>query len=88
MTREILFKLHVTREFFSYSCVKLSQDPHCYPVRFTSFEVKLKVSLVEMNTLGRQPFPGTLHCSLFRQAKTTFNAFFSFIPGIFQGASR
>ena len=88
MTREILFKVHVTREFFSYSCVKLNQDPHCYPVRFTSFEVKLKVSLVEMNTLGRQPFPGTLHCSLFRQAKTTFNAFFSFIPGIFQGASR
>ena len=62
--------------------------PHCYPVRFTSLEVKLKVSLVEMNTLGRQSFPSTLHCSLFRQAKTTFNTFFSFIPGIFQGASR
>ena len=83
MTREILFKVHVTREFFSYSCVKLSQGP-----RFTSLEVKLKVSLVEMNTFGRQSFPSTLHCSLFRQAKTTFNAFFSFIPGIFQGASR
>ena len=88
MTREILFKVHVTREFFSCSCVKLNQDPHCYPVRFTSLEVKPKVSLVEMNTLGRQSFLCTLHCSLFRQAKTTFDAFFSFIPGIFQGASR
>lgn len=43
MTREILFKVHVTREFFSCSCVKLNQDPHCYPVRFTSLEVKLSV---------------------------------------------